>query len=219
MLKMMRILIIILTLTFIGCQQSPNKSSETKKISVSDSSKKTFDKIDTSKKFDKDNYYQFVRSTDSTSLIKWGNKSVSNISNHTFDNWILNDKIYLKWSNKRFITLTRSCGSDASLTIILPLIKGQDAKMYNNLLTVDKDNGIVVCEYYSKSDTVLLAENVITGKKQSIGKDWEKCSSGFNHYCIDSINISNNMLYVEWTVPNYIDKPNKKVIKRIKLDL
>ena len=112
----------------------------------------------------------------------------------------------------------RSTGSDTWLDIILPLTKNADLNYYENCLAVEKEKGIVVYEYPSE-DSILIAENISTKKKQIIGKNWLKCSSAFYHYCIDSISIKNNLLYIEWVVPNRIDKPNKKETKRIKLDV
>ena len=102
----------------------------------------------------------------------------------------------------------------------MPLTKGSDAKIFENCLAVDKDNGIVVYEYPNfNTDTILIAENILTGKKQAIGRQWKKCSSYFSHYCIDSIDVNKKRLYIEWVLPNKINEHNEVEIKNIKLDL
>ena len=204
-----------------GCHNQADKADEKKIANQISHSQKKYPLIDTSKVQLSDSYYQFIKITDSTSTIKWGNKSITNYVSDTTNNfYIEKDEINLKWSNGKFIALGRSTGSDTWFNIILPLTKNTDVKFYENPLTVDKENGIIVYEYYFEiCDTILIAENIMTGKKQYIGAGWKKCSSVFNHYCIDSISVSKNQLYLEGTLPNNIDKPNKTEIKRIKLDL
>lgn len=185
-------------------------------------SKVNYPSIDTTKTKLSDSYYQFIPATDSTSYIKWGNKSMDNISFKGHSNYLLSKgDITIKWFNNKFITLYRDGGSDTWLHIILPLVSGQDAKVYENPLAVDKDNGIIVYEYcFCDSDTILIAENIITNKKQPIINHSQKCSSSIAHYCIDNISISKGHLYFDWLPETKIDKTTvKKQIKRIKLDI
>jgi hypothetical protein len=190
-------------------------------IPQANSSSIQYPQIDTSKVLLSDCYYQFIRISDSTSTIKWGSKGITNLFSDTTDNFFIEkDRISLKWANEKFISLGRGSGSDTWLNIILPLTKGADARIYENPMAVDKENGIIVFEHtFNECDTVLIAENILTGEKQIIGLDWKKCSSALNHYCIDSISVSKKQLYVEWTLPNKIDEPNKTDIKRVRLDL
>ncbi|MBP7478665.1 MAG: hypothetical protein KA797_09085 [Chitinophagales bacterium] len=217
---MNRIILATLLMVF-GCQNQADKISVHELTPLTDYYLDQHPQIDTSKVLLSSSYYQFIRLTDSTSTIKWGNKVISNLFGDTIDNFFIEkDRINLKWANEKFIVLGRSGGSDTWFRIILPLTKGANAYFYENLMAMDKENGIVVIEHaFDDSDTVLIAENILTRKRQIIGLDWEKCSSAMNHYCIDSISISKKQLYVEWTLPNKIDEPNAKEIKRIRLDL
>jgi hypothetical protein len=213
-----RILISILALTTLSCRQHSDEKSETEIVKQTTSLQRQYPQIDTDKIFISDSYYQFVRLTDSTSTVKWGNKSFSNFCKDTSDNFFFDkERIQLKWSNNKFIAIGRGAGSDTWFQIILPLTKDADLKIYENPLATDKDNDIIIYEY--NSDTVLVAENMTTGKKQIIGTNGKKCSSAFSHYCIDSISVSKKQLYIKWTLPNKIEEHNKTEIKRISLDI
>ncbi|MBK7957387.1 MAG: hypothetical protein IPK03_04320 [Bacteroidetes bacterium] len=48
--------------------------------------------------------------------------------------------------------------------------KGANAYLYENLMAMDKENGIVVIEHaFDDSDTVLIAENILTRKDKLSG--------------------------------------------------
>lgn len=204
-----------------GCQNQLDEKSENKLIKQTDAPVPRYPPIDTSKVLLIDSYYQFIRISDSTSTVKWGNKAFSNVHSDTMDNFFIEkDRISLKWANEKFIALGRGSGSDTWLNIILPLIKGSPARLYENPMAVDKENGIIVYEHaFDECDTVLIAENIVSGKKQAIGLNWKKCSSPINHYCIDSITVLKKQLYLEWTLPNKIVEPNKTEKKRVRLDI
>jgi hypothetical protein len=55
-------------------------------------------KVDTIRETDGDLYYQFIQATDSTSFIKWGNKTISNISKtDLYSDYLTKEKIYINW--------------------------------------------------------------------------------------------------------------------------
>lgn len=215
--------------TLISCSTSDQSSGTNKDIAKEKNQSDTLTAsiqatehtpVDTTKETKGELFYQFIQATDSTAFIKWGNKTITNISKtDLYSDYLSKDKIYIRWSNKKFLTLGRSTGSDTWVDIVLPLTKDADLKFYENCMAFDKYKGIAVREWFAGSDTVLLAENIITGKKQAIGQDWKKEPISFFHYCIDSISVSNNILYVKWVLPNIIDEKNTKETKRIKLDI
>jgi hypothetical protein len=218
-------LILVLTIasTLISCSPTDSASNNTDKIRTDSLTKavKTIEylTVDTTRETQGDLFYQFIQATDSTAFIKWGNKEITNISKtDLFSNYLSKEKIDIDWANKKFLTLGRGTGSDTWINIVLPLTKGADLKFYENCMVFDKENGIAVREWYTGSDTVLLAENIMTGEKQAIGQDWKKEPISFYHYCIDSISISNNMLYVKWVLPNKLDDKATKEPKSIKLN-
>lgn len=210
---------ILLLFILFGCNNQSDKEIITSqnKVSIPNANADKLN-IERSKIEIANNYYQFVFATDTTSFIKWGNDTFTNISTQEIDNYLLDkDKINLDWANKKFIVLKRNSGSDTWQHIVLQLKPKQEPIFYENSLAFDRENGLVVYESSSVNDTILIAENIITKRKKYLGKNWTKCSSAIHHYCIDSISINNHKLYLEWVTPNYIDKPNKKEIKIINL--
>ena len=211
--------------TLISCSPTDTASNTKHERNLPDTSNKVakvkeYFQVDTVIETQGDIFYQFIQATDSTAFIKWGNKTITNISKtELYSEYFSKDKIHIRWSNKKFLTLGRGTGSDTWVDIVLPLTKDADLKLFENCMAFDKENGIAVREWYSDSDTVLLAENIITGKKQALGREWKKEPISFFHYCIDSISASNKILYVKWVLPNKTEEKNTKETKRIKLDI
>ena len=161
--------------------------------------------------------YRKFKATDSTSFIEWTDGKIFYRSSKTIDNYYIDEKTHCKWSNDKYICLRHSNGSDTWTDIILSF-NHNNYKLFENALAYDKNAGIAICETDSASFK-LIAENIENGKKEFIGKDWINCESVFPHYCIDSLNVQDNILYVEWTIPNRINKPNKKQVKKLKLKI
>lgn len=161
--------------------------------------------------------FKIIKATDSTSFIHWSNGEKNFSSSKPIDNYYLDHKITLKWSNDKNICLRHSNGSDTWTDLILPF-DSNEVQFYENPLAYDKINSIVVYETDSLPYK-LVAENMVGGKKQFIGESWKNCSSLFPHYCIDSIHIENKELSVKWTLPNKIDKRNKTEVLKVKLKL
>ena len=220
-------LLFVLTVaaTLISCSQTDTtteqKCDEQTDTLTTRNENPLFVQVDTVREVDGDLFYQFIQATDSTAYIKWGNHTFTNISKTTvYSAYLAKERIYIRWFNKKFMVLGRGTGSDTWIDIVLPLTKDADLKFYENCMAFDKENGITVREWCCQTDTVLLAENITTGKQQALGKDWLKCGAvSFVHYCIDSISISNKILYVEWVLPHKIEEHNTKDTKRIKLDV
>ncbi|WP_148041714.1 hypothetical protein [Epilithonimonas hominis] len=161
--------------------------------------------------------FETIKVSDSASNIKWTNGKIVQLSSEPINDFYLDEKTHIKWANNKFICLRHSNGSDTWTDIILPL-DNNNFKIIENALAYDRLNGIVVCETDS-ANYKLFAENINSGKRLYIGSYWENCSSIFPHYCIDSISIKDKKLYVEWTLPNNIEKSAKKQIKKIRLNL
>lgn len=166
------------------------------------------------KQKDFDKYtFEIIKVTDSTSNIKWTDAKMVQLSSKPINNFYLDEKTHLKWANNKFICLRHSNGSDTWTDILLPF-DNNNFKLIENSLVYDKINGIVICETDS-ANYKLFAENIKSGRKQFFGNDWENCSSVFPHYCIDSINLADKNLYIEWIIPNKTEKSTKKQIKKI----
>ncbi len=217
--------VLVFALTVISCSLSDNQSAKTKSEqtdSLFDAKQNPlFVRVDTSRVVESDLFYQFIQATDSTAYIKWGNHTFTNISKTgVYSAYLEKGRIYVRWLNEKFMVLGRGTGSDTWIDVVLPLKKDADLKFYDNCMAYDKENGIAVREWCCQTDTVLLAENILTGKQQALGKDWKKCRAvSFVHYCIDSISVSNKILYVEWVLPHKLDGRTTKETKKIKLDL
>lgn len=163
------------------------------------------------------NNFKIVKATDSTSFIEWTDGNIFYKSSKPIDNNYVDNKTYTKWINKKYICLRHSNGSDSWTDIVLPF-SNNNYKIFENALEYDKKNGIVIYETDS-ANFKLIAENIDNEKKEFIGEDWKNCKSVFPHYCIDSINLNDEKMYIEWTTPNNIDKSNRKEIKIIKLKI
>lgn len=161
--------------------------------------------------------FEIVKETDSTSFIHWTDGRNTFSSSMPINNYYLDHKTSLQWSNDQYMCLRHSNGSDTWTDLLLPFNSNR-VQWYENALAYDKVNGIVIYETDSLPYK-LVAENIIGNRKEFLGENWENCSSIFPHYCIDSIHIENKELYVNWTLPNKIDKPNKAEVQKIKLKL
>lgn len=161
--------------------------------------------------------FEIIKETDSTSSLRWTNGKIIFNSSEPISNNYLDHKTSLQWSNDQFMCIRHSNGSDTWTDLILPF-DSNEVKLYENALAYDKVNGIVIYETDSLPYR-LVAENMIKKEKQFLGENWKDCSSIFPHYCIDSIHIENKELYVHWTLPNKIDKPNKTEVEKIKVKL
>ena len=168
-------------------------------------------------KLNADYKFEKIKVTDSTSFIQWTDGKIIFQSSKPIDNNYLDEKTHLIWNTKKYLCFRHSNGSDTWTDLILPLTINE-VKIFENPLSYDKENGIVVYESDS-AKYKLIAENIDFGKKEFIGKDWVDCSSVFPHYCIDSINVKNKELYIKWTLPNKIEIKNRKEIKKLKLNL
>jgi hypothetical protein len=216
---MLRFIFSIILFNFLGCQSITSEQNSFEHATEVKDTVENSIVLDTTRQVENDVFYQFIPVTDSTSRIKWGNQKITNISRVIVDNYYLTDKrLYLEWSNDKFIFLGKWGYGDTWVNIILPLQPGEDLRFYQNIMAVEKNRGYVVYEY-PEEDSILIAENILTGKQQVVGSNWNTCGSIFYHYCIDSISIKNETLYVEWVPLNEEKKNKKKEIKRVKLNL
>jgi hypothetical protein len=166
--------------------------------------------VDTNKIYSGENFYQLIPVTDSTSRLKWGNKSANYTSPKVFENWMLSEKMWLDWSNNKFIVLAFDMGNDSWYNVVLPFANGKGPEFFWRPIAFDHENGIIVSAYGVGPDSILLATDVLTNKIQPVGKGWKTCQDTHGpHYCVDSVSIANKQLYVQWNGE----------VKRIKLSL
>ena len=209
-----------LIITFLSCGQKSIKENIVLNEKITNP-KQYECEIDTSIVKENDYFYQIVKVSDTSSYLKWGNKKNTFYCKTEIDNFYLEkERLHFKWKNSKFICLGRSCGSDTWINILLALKENTNPQIYENALAFDKENGIVICEGFIHEDPPLIAENINTGEKEILGKNWTKCDVGsFYHYCIDSISVTNKELYVKWATPHKLEENPMFETKRIKLKI
>lgn len=149
--------------------------------------------------------------------IEWGNKNFKRALKHDYNcatapSWIP----IIAWTTTNHIGLDYSCGSPCWGTIILPinLTDSVIERMYD--FDKELDRSLIAYldgENYDK----LTIENWVTGQKQVVEKKIN-CESMFWGYCIDSLRIVNDKLYIRWD-ESAGQKPVKKKIDVIRLDI
>jgi hypothetical protein len=158
------------------------------------------------------NYFKIILVTDSTCKVEWGNRLIKRKSSKDFY-FSEATRLYFEWENKNFLVLRAGRGSDAWFDTFLPLdVTSTDFKV-ENVLTQNKKNNMIVAEYIG-TDTIMFIRNLTNGKTQYVLED-KKCGSSFNHYCLDSIKLTNKGLYYRWILPHKIDDNKGASQKRV----
>ncbi|HEY3404449.1 MAG TPA: hypothetical protein VGK59_13765 [Ohtaekwangia sp.] len=129
--------------------------------------------------------------------IEWGSQNFKRTLKYDFDcdvapHWIPT----IRWTTSKHIGLSFGCGSPCWGTIILPL-NARDSvfeRMYDLEKLPERD---LVVYLGGKDYEKLIIENWATGKKQEI-KTTITCESAFLGYCIDSVRLVNDDLYIKW---------------------
>lgn len=159
-------------------------------------------------------FCEFIPATDSTLHIRWGDSAAVHEVDETIYSYLVNpEKLYIDWHNEQFISLRNGTGSDTWVDVVLMKEEPSLLRVYRNSLTFDKENGIVIYEY-AMPDSVIVAEDLVTGNKMVIGSDWKECGSAFPHYCIDSIHMNSGELYVEWVTPDYYSRDARRIVRK-----
>jgi hypothetical protein len=159
----------------------------------------------------------FILSTDSTSLIEWGDGNYKNVTNYSIPNHLI-EKTWIYEKNTKYIILKTNTGSDSRTISILPMEEGMVEKIYYNDLLIDLDKEIIVYEA-SEKGFPLIAEHFRTGSTQPIGVDWPECESVFPHYCVENIVLNGDVLQITWSVPHKLDKSKISKIYEVILEL
>lgn len=142
--------------------------------------------------------------------IQWGNNHFKRTLEKDFDcdgapSWVPT----MRWSTSRYMGLKYGCGSPCWGSIILPTNEKDPVieRMYD-LVTDTLTNRIVYLnnESYDK----FVVENLATGTVISVDYGFD-CKAAFVGYCIDTIGLDNDMLFVRWV--EWINDGKEKIIK------
>ena len=170
------------------------------------------------------NYYIFLRCSDTTFKITWGNDTIR----RTYDRpltFVVVDRLWVKWENQDYIILDYGIGSGVWENIILPLNNKEQAQAFYNGLCFDKDNNLFTIAgrpwseigpvYYN--DTVLTLKNLKSQQLQ-FAVEKEKHNTDIL-LSIDSVRIKDKLLYYEWATPSRYDDNKRVVARRIQVTI
>ena len=206
-------------LTLIACSSDPKGvgfTTHTQQALTKGTSRSTamdsFVKSQSNKQLTRNNhYYKLTKKSGSTFQLTWGNDCVSRIYNKAIDFFVA-DRLNIRWDNKDFMILDYSTGSGEWKTIVLPLNKHQTVQEFDNAFCFDTTNNLL--GIIQAGDTLLRVVNLQTQQKQFILEKDKSCDIPNNFYCIDTISITNKVLYYKWKVPG-----KKNVDKSIRLTI
>lgn len=129
--------------------------------------------------------------------IEWGNQHFTRILNKHYD--CNGAPVWVPWANwisKNFIGLKYGCGSPCWGFLALPL-NPQDSViegMYDIGVDTSKNQ---VAYLGGDDDDLLVIEDLQTRKKQMVQPKVD-CRAAFIGFCIDSVRLSNNKLFIKW---------------------
>lgn len=127
--------------------------------------------------------------------IEWGNKTFKRTLNQDYD---CDGRIpNIEWTTNSYIGLEYGCGSPCWGTIILPL--NPTDSVFERMYDFDRDTKRNLIVYLGTDDyNVLIIENWKTRDKQEIDTKIT-CKSAFFGYCIDSLKLDRDRLFVRWS--------------------
>lgn len=160
-------------------------------------------------------YYLMTKASDSTVHLYWGNDGLKRKYNADLDLRSA-EKIHVQWANENYLILQYGTGSGVWVNIALPLDKEAKTHKFCNGIYFDEIDNLIVSEGYG--DTILIAQNLKTGRKQFI-IDKKHCCTVYNSACVDEVTIKNKVLYVTWAPDNCSDGKKKTYTKKVKLQL
>lgn len=148
--------------------------------------------------------------------IEWGNNQFKRVLKNTFDcNGRPNAIPWVDKVSTRHIIMRYSCGSPCWGIFALPLTQKDSVTEIMSDLDIDLVNDQIV--YVDNKDYgSLTIENLNTHSKQNV-KPKIDCKAAFLGFCIDSIHLANNKLYVAWI--EWTNKRKTKVVDSVDVRL
>lgn len=140
-------------------------------------------------------------------LIKYGNNTFEKTMKDTFSCAMPYVGTPMLWEdNEDFIFLSFGCGSPCWGIFVLPLNKRDTSMQFLYHYDYNKENNILIhLDYYEPKDKyVLMARNLLTNSFEVI--NIQDCNSTFLGYCIDSLNLNGNQLFVQSRTAKEMEK-------------
>ncbi len=161
-------------------------------------------------------YYMLTQFSDSTVKINWGNDTIKRVYDEPIDLKFA-ERLRIQWDNKDYLILRYGVGSGAWETVAFPINNKEQVQVFDNGLSFDPKNNLLATEHWQ--DTVLIVQNLKTHKKQFIIEKEKLCDGLHSSSCIDTINISNKVLYYKWVTPHKFSDKKEATDKRIRLTI
>ncbi len=161
-------------------------------------------------------YYTLTRFSDSAVKITWGNSTMKRTYNEPLD-FMFAERLRVKWDNKDYLILDYNTGSGTWLNLVLPLNNKEPVQEFNNGLCFDKKYNLFVTEEFA--DTVLAVRNLKTRATQFVVEKERPCDAASIDACLDTIGISNKVLYYKWTTPHKYSDKKSSIEKRVRVTI
>lgn len=210
----MRVILIILAIIATCCKDK-QVNDRTSKVADSTYLKKypgIVPKLDKIVNTPNGNYFKFVQSDTKKCKIEWGNKKIKNTSTDEY-HFLFCDSVKLERETKDFIILKSLITVQGWFFICLPLKQEKTELIIENPIIFDSETSIVVSDGF-RYDTVLLLNNIVNRTVQPV-IETERCYSRLFHNCIDSISLSNDILYYKFQGELDKSKGNMKFERKV----
>lgn len=145
--------------------------------------------------------------------VQWGNKTFSRQLKEEF--YCDGPPNAIPWIDRfsdKYIVMRRGCGSPCWYFYVLPLAKEQS--ITNGMFDLDMDlekEQIVYIDNHT-----LTIEQLGTHRKQTVIPKID-CKAVFLGFCVDSIQLANNKLYIEWV--DWKNNEKNKVVQQVDVKL
>lgn len=148
--------------------------------------------------------------------VHWGNHEMSRTLGESFDcSGRPNAIPWIDKASSKYIIMRYSCGSPCWGIFILPLAKKDSVMTFMYDVNIDLVNEQIVY-VDNKSYNSLTIEDLNTHAKQEV-KSTIDCRAAFLGFCIDSVKLANNQLYIKWI--DWKDKQKVEVVDVVDVKL
>jgi len=160
-------------------------------------------------------YFETVRISDTSYVLKWGIESTHSYFSKHFFAILGNGTLEYLTSNDSVIILSQTCGTSCSYFVILPM-NGHEPLLYYHPQALDLNRNLIA---YSPTkydeDIFLIVENYLTGK-QTLLKENNLCPGVFKGDCIEACFFEGSELILKWQGSQWDGNNQKDIqIKRI----
>ena len=150
-------------------------------------------------------FFRLEYENDSTYKIRWGTSEFNNLSTSSFE-VLGSGAMELELKGKNAIILSQSCGMSCKKSIVLPLKKGYEERVYQRPLAFDLENCLVAFSpVVSEHELSVEIENFISRKHISQTLS-ELCPAADPFDCIDTSYFQNGQLVVDYEGGNWTNE-------------